>query len=345
MNPTTCARTHRPRRPRKRHPQSPHSWFALALLSVISPLSLNAATLDTCRAPIDTATIQKLFRQYVPSGSNGRAPAGAFYHVDSRGELKVDLFSTSQHTRQAVASTQKILTAWLAVKYGRLSSKIKFSSLDLEFDLEGNRAIYPSTGKKVQVGESPKLSELLNTLLTQSSNGAAQAISRGVGKTTQTFMHWVNQEVPTLLNNYDVRSYFQNPHGLTDSDAHYQFADANQKQLSTADNMARFIGKIMAQSNFRSALKFIGMPAAGDGVLLKNGSTQAAGKTIIGRLPLTNSGCSGHALAFALFGSKADNQFVLYNQLITNLYSHLYRGRQINPEVKAALDALITADN
>jgi len=253
----------------------------------------------------------------------------------------LDVFSTSQNVRQAVASTQKILTAYMTVKKGNLSSKVKFTALDLDFDNEGHRAIHPATGKEIQVGESVAVSEYMNTLLIQSSNGAAQALSRGIGGTTQKFMQWINQDVPVLLSHYEVLSYFQNPHGLTDDSAHYQFADPSRTQLSTADNMARFIGKIMSKSSFRSALKSIGYPGNGEGVVVKNGFTQAAGSTIIGRFPLVNSGCVGHSLSFAMFGSKADDQFKRFHKVIDGLYAKLYSAKRINPEVRQALDALI----
>ena len=194
---------------------------------------------------------------------------------------------------------------------------------DLSYDLEGGRAIFPGTAIEMNPGDHATLKQLISTLLLQSSNGAAQAIARGVAKeNVRDFVTLMNQEVKFLLNDVDVNSYFQNPHGLTDTDDHYKFGDPEIKQHSTANNMARFIGKIMGDSKFRQALIISGIPDAKIGQLIKVGSTQAAGNTIVVRVPF-GSGCGEKSVSMAFFGESGNNQFPRFYSLINEIQNEI----------------------
>jgi len=226
--------------------------FCLNIISVNPVLAFWPFSTPKCIITIAPTTIDALVEKYVPIGANNRESAASVLSLSENGDIEKTLFSKNATNSQAVASTQKIITAWVAIKYGNLDQSIQFLDSDLSYDLEGVRALFPSTTTEINPGDTATLKQLIYTLLNQSSNGAAQAIAHGVGNgNVRDFVKLMNQEVKFLLNDTDVNSYFQNPHGLTDTDDHYKFGEPEVRQRSTASNMARFIGKIMGDSKFR----------------------------------------------------------------------------------------------
>jgi D-alanyl-D-alanine carboxypeptidase len=276
-----------------------------------------------CNITLASSTIERLVEKYVPSSANNRESAASVLLLKESGDMEKTLYSKNANSAQAVASTQKIITAWVAIKYGNLDQSIQFLDTDLTYDLEGRRAIFPGTTTEINPGDNATLKQLINTLLIQSSNGAAQAIAHGVSNgNVRDFVNLMNQEVKFLLNNEDVNSYFQNPHGLTDIDDHYKFGDPEIKQLSTSNNMARLIGKIMGDSKFRQALVLSGISDAKIGQLIKVGSTKAAGNTIVVRIPY-GSGCGEKGVSMAFFGESADDQFPRFFSLIKEIQNKI----------------------
>jgi D-alanyl-D-alanine carboxypeptidase len=282
-----------------------------------APYELSAAgSKKPCEVTLTASQLQSWMKQYVPKGSNGRAPAGAFYEVDSNGAVLRSLYTLNANAAQAVASTQKIVTAYAAYRNGGLSNIVTWSSEDAFYDSQGSSAVIRSTQKNPTIGQSTRAHEYLWTLLTHSSNGAALALSRSIDSgSTRAFVASMNDLSYELIGREtsSFNSYFQNPAGLTDNADRYEFGDAGKTQRSTADNMARLTARIMGDSGFRSTMKKYGLTQYEGGVVTKGGSTQAAGKTLIAFIPL--AGCKTKAVAYAVFGEGTQAAWTKISQL------------------------------
>ncbi|MBL4937888.1 D-alanyl-D-alanine carboxypeptidase [Clostridium sp. YIM B02515] len=143
------------------------------------------------------------------SASPLRVNARAAIAIDSK--TKVVLFEQNAQDVIPMASTTKIMTALVAIKYGDLDKKIEISSKAAA--IRGSTVGY----KK---GELVPLRELIYGLMLRSGNDAAIAISEGIAGSVEEFVK--------LMNEYAVQiglcsTHFESPHGL-DSDNHYTTA-------------------------------------------------------------------------------------------------------------------------
>src|SRR5688572_7230554 len=131
------------------------------------------------------------------------------------------LYAHSEHERLAPASTTKILTAILAIEYGKLEDVVSVA----ESDLVGESSM------GLVSGEQLTMHELLYGLMLPSGNDAAAAIARSLGEKSTSpdptlanpgsrFIAMMNARVNQLgLEN----THFMNPHGLDEAD-HYSSA-------------------------------------------------------------------------------------------------------------------------
>lgn len=108
------------------------------------------------------------------------------------------------------ASTTKILTAYVALKYG---------NLDDVYQVSANAADQAEDSSVCHLKEGDYLSlhQLLYGLIMQSGNDAAIAIAEGISGDVETFAELMNQEAKALGA---VDSHFINPNGLHDEN-HY----------------------------------------------------------------------------------------------------------------------------
>jgi D-alanyl-D-alanine carboxypeptidase (penicillin-binding protein 5/6) len=126
------------------------------------------------------------------------------------------LYDHNAHQRTAMASTTKIMTAILAVRYGNLDQDVLID----ESDIVGEASM------GLWAGETVKLRDLLYGLLLPSGNDAAHAIARTIGwkPNTTTAEEAVNNFVDLMnqtAREYQLRdTHFVNPHGL-DAWGHY----------------------------------------------------------------------------------------------------------------------------
>jgi serine-type D-Ala-D-Ala carboxypeptidase (penicillin-binding protein 5/6) len=126
------------------------------------------------------------------------------------------LFAQNAHRRTAPASTTKMMTAIVAVRYGNLDQQVLID----ESDIVGEASM------GLWAGETVTLRGLIYGLLLPSGNDAAHAIARTVGwradtktpdEAVQNFVDLMNQTV----REYQLRNtHFMNPHGL-DEWGHY----------------------------------------------------------------------------------------------------------------------------
>ena len=131
------------------------------------------------------------------------------------------LYARSAHDRLAPASTTKILTAILAIEYGKLQDVVTVN----EADLVGESSM------GLVSGEQQTLHELLYGLLLPSGNDAAEAIARSLGEKSTSADPTLAEPVARFVGMMNARvtqlgledSHFMNPHGL-DADGHYSSA-------------------------------------------------------------------------------------------------------------------------
>ncbi len=119
-------------------------------------------------------------------------------------------FGKNIHERLYPASTTKILTAYVALKYGDLSAKATVTEEELQLEAG-------STTCGLSVGDTISLEDLLYGLLLCSGNDAANVIADLVSGSTEAFAERMNQEARALGA---TNSHFVNAHGLHDEE-HY----------------------------------------------------------------------------------------------------------------------------
>jgi D-alanyl-D-alanine carboxypeptidase len=126
------------------------------------------------------------------------------------------LFEQNAHARLAPASTTKIMTAIVALDYGKLDEQVVVSQRDL---VRGSKM-------GLRTGETQTVRNLLYGLMLPSGNDAAMTLGRhlatkaGTGTSAAAFAGLMNKKVAALgLKN----SHFVNPHGL-DAKGHYSSA-------------------------------------------------------------------------------------------------------------------------
>lgn len=141
----------------------------------------------------------------LPGYSKKAAAAGVFHLAD--GDIT---YSQNIYKKLYPASTTKILTAYLALKYGKLTDTVTVSE-----KAAGQPADSSVCG--LRAGDQLTLEELLYGLLLESGNDAAEAIAEYISGNTEKFAALMNQECALLGA---TNSHFVNAHGLHDKQ-HY----------------------------------------------------------------------------------------------------------------------------
>ena len=132
--------------------------------------------------------------------------ARAYIALDA--DSKVVLAGRNSEVIMPMASTTKILTALVTLKYGDLDKLVEISPK--ASSVRGSVAGY-------RKGEEISLKELLFGLMLRSGNDAAIAIAEGVAGSEEEFVRLMNEYAASLGL---IDSHFCSPHGL-DSEEHY----------------------------------------------------------------------------------------------------------------------------
>jgi len=144
------------------------------------------------------------------------APA-AYPRVDARGAILMDaasgrvLWEQDADKRLPMASTTKIMTALVALRYGDPDEIIVVKSNTV--GIEGS-SIW------LEAGEKLTLRDLLYGLMLRSGNDAAMTIAQAVGGDVDTFIGWMNATAAELGAK---DTHFANPHGLA-AEGHFTTA-------------------------------------------------------------------------------------------------------------------------
>ena len=155
---------------------------------------------DICVIGFDDTVVDDSIHDYV-------AEAAGVFLTDSN-EVT---YAQKVHEKLYPASTTKILTAYVALKYGDLDEYITVSKEALE-------GMDPSSSVAgIQVGDTLSLRQLLYGLMLASGNDAASVIAEMIAGGQDEFAELMNKEALALGA---TDSHFVNPHGLPDTD-HY----------------------------------------------------------------------------------------------------------------------------
>lgn len=138
------------------------------------------------------------------------ALSACFFDLDSREVL----YAKNVHERRYPASTTKVMTALVALKYGDLDAQATVSKEAITFQESG------VTTAKLKEGDRLTIRQLLYALLLLSANDAANVIAEQVAGSTEEFVNLMNQEAQNLGA---TSTHFTNPHGLHDEE-HYTTA-------------------------------------------------------------------------------------------------------------------------
>jgi D-alanyl-D-alanine carboxypeptidase len=258
----------------------------------------------------------------VPRGA-GRAAAGALYRIDPQGAAVQTVFERNADKFQPVASTQKMVSAWVLAKHSDLNRRVEFTEADLEVDVLGSRAQNRETGRTIQVGDEVAVRVYLNTMLIESSNGGSLALSRSINGGTRAFVELMNSETDRILGAGNS-TFFQNPHGLTDESGYERYTDSDESQGSTASELARLMGFFTADKSFRERMGDADLSTLAGGTFAKGGATRAAGRTILFRFALPSS-CAGQGVAGAFFGEGTDQQWTNLKSLYSTVRDEILK--------------------
>lgn len=134
--------------------------------------------------------------------------------AESAGVFKPDSrqteYAQNVHEKRYPASTTKIMTAYLALKYGNLDDIVTVSAKAGGFDSESSLCY-------IHEGDQLTLEQLLYGLMLASGNDAATAIAEHISGSEEAFADLMNEEAKKLGA---TKTHFVNPHGLPDDD-HY----------------------------------------------------------------------------------------------------------------------------
>jgi D-alanyl-D-alanine carboxypeptidase (penicillin-binding protein 5/6) len=199
------------------------------------------------------------------------------------------LYARNEHERRAPASLVKLVTAYVALRLGRLDKGIRVADDDLRV----------TSAAGMQNGELLSLRDLLFLLLVPSDNAASMTIARGLAGDMQTYVAWMN-ELASSWNLADT--HFANPHGLDNKAAYSSAYDMaiiaiNAMRDPTLADIVRQYETIAAGRRLESTNKLLNTYSGAIGV--KTGTTDRAGECIIAMVDRP----TGRALA-VLMGSQ-----------------------------------------
>lgn len=221
------------------------------------------------------------------------------------------------------ASTTKILTAYLALKYGNLSDTVTVSesALDLPAD---------SSNCGLKAGDTLTMEQLLYGLILCSGNDAANTIAEHISGNIDDFVTLMNEEAAKLGA---TRSHFMNPHGLHDEN-HYTCAydlylifneacenDQFYQLISTHDYVANYTsadGSVVEQSWASTNQYFNGTVAPPENVTViggKTGTTNSAGNCLV---LLSRNSQNKTFISIVLKAENRENLYTCMTELLTN---------------------------
>ena len=234
---------------------------------------------------------------------------------------KKTLYAVNVNQQVNPASLTKVMTALVALKYGKLDQVLTASS-DVYISESGAQLI------GLKEGDQMTLDQALHLLLIYSANDVAVMIAENIGGSMDAFIKMMNEEAVSIGA---TGSHFANPHGLT-ADNHYvtpydmylifnaamQY-DEFQQIINTAAYTTQYTNKsgTAVDVNIHSTNLYIkGTKDAPTNITViggKTGTTNAAGHCLI----LLAKDKSGNPYIAVVM--RAEDSDTLYNEMTSLL--------------------------
>ena len=220
------------------------------------------------------------------------------------------------------ASTTKILTAYIALKYGNLEDYVTVSE---------NAADQASDSSVcgLRAGDVVQLKDLLYGMMLKSGNDAAIAIAEHIGGSVEGFADMMNQEALAMGA---TRSHFVNPNGLPDENHYtsvydlyliFQNAVQNQTFLDIISTMSydvvyTDVNGAGVEKTWENTNQYLtGKEKAPEGITVvggKTGTTGAAGYCLV----LYSYNASGQPIvSIVLKADGKSNLYLLMNEMLS----------------------------
>ena len=231
------------------------------------------------------------------------------------------VYAKNVHSRMNPASLTKVMTAYIALKYGHLDDTLTASS---------NVLITESGAQLLGIKEGDKmtLEQALYALLLYSANDAGVMIAEYLSGSVDSFAAVMNDEAKKIGA---TNTHFMNPHGLTHEE-HYTTAYDLYLMMNAAMQFEEF-RKIINSPEYKSSYRdregnpktieikstnayINGDVQAPEGVSViggKTGTTKAARSCLI----LLSNGSNGHTYISVILGSTDHDS--LYRNMTTLL--------------------------
>ena len=169
---------------------------------------------------------------------NGKVHAAGLFALTD-GEV---LYAKNVHNRLFPASTTKLLTAYVALKYGKLDDVVTVSKNAVGVPWDSSRA-------GLQVGDQVTLETLLYALMLPSGNDSAVAIAEYISNSEAEFAKLMNQEAALLGA---TNTHFVNAHGYHHKNHYTTAYDLHliMKACATQDTLM----KILSSASYRTQI-------------------------------------------------------------------------------------------
>ena len=235
------------------------------------------------------------------------------------------IFANNVYERIYPASTTKLLTALMVLKYGDLSDQVTIR------EDNGGVTVFGAKLCNYKAGDVVSMETLLNCLMVYSGNDAAIAIAEHMSGSEEAFVKWMNEEAQKIGA---VSTHFTNSHGLHDAN-HYTTAydmylifkeclkyDTFISIIKKPQYTANYIdkdGNAKAVSHETTNMFLLGTADTPEGITVfggKTGSTSDAGDCLI----IYSEDADGTGYITEVF--KASSKTSLYDQLSYLLAMH-----------------------
>lgn len=181
----------------------------------LAPLTTTTPTSTVTTTPDVTVTVTPSVTPVIPSaGADSATPPPAIAAVaaelydETSGKT---LYALSPDTSLPMASTTKIMTAVVALTYGKLDQQITVGPDAVAIENGGTSVA------GLRLGETLSLQDMLYCLMLPSGDDAAIAIADGIGGSQPGFVALMNLEAGLLGLSH---THYSNPHGL-DAPGHF----------------------------------------------------------------------------------------------------------------------------
>ena len=233
-------------------------------------------------------------------------------------------YAQNIYQRMYPASTTKILTAYIALKYGNLDDVLTVSSDAVNTLMSGSSIC------GLRPGDQLTMDQALYGLMLCSGNDAANVIAEYISGSTEKFAELMNQEAQALGA---TQSHFVNPHGLPDEN-HYTTAYDLYLIFNAAVKDDRFVNYISTKKYTTSYTDASGaevdqvwvntngylkgtydMPENMNVIGGKTGTTDAAGSCLV---LYSESQDKKPYISIILKGNSKKELYTLMTELLTN---------------------------